>query len=132
MIFLFVGGMILSREPISTAIVKIFSEDPEVIGMAANFLSIMAFWCFINGVYNSTMGLFQGTGHIRLPWRWTPPDFGYFGLPPCLFVRTCCRRMCTATGSLFIWLGFVYGGAPIGAPWYLYFSWAESNIKIIN
>lgn len=65
-IFLFVGGMILSRGPVSTAIVKIFSEDPEVIAMAAEFLSIMAFWCFTNGVYNSTMGLFQGTGHTEV------------------------------------------------------------------
>lgn len=65
-IFLFVGGMILSRNVVSTAIVKIFSEDEEVIKMAADFLSIMAFWCFTNGVYNSTMGLFQGTGHTEV------------------------------------------------------------------
>lgn len=65
-IFLFVGGMILSRMPISTAIVSIFSDDPEVIGMAADFLSIMAFWCFTNGVYNSSMGLFQGSGHTEV------------------------------------------------------------------
>lgn len=65
-VFLFVGGMILSRQPVSTAIVKIFSQDPEVIAMAAEFLSIMAFWCFTNGVYNSTMGLFQGTGHTEV------------------------------------------------------------------
>lgn len=65
-IFLFVGGMILSREPVSTAIVSIFSDDPSVIAMAADFLSIMAFWCFTNGVYNSTTGLFQGTGHTEV------------------------------------------------------------------
>lgn len=65
-VFLFVGGMILSRAPISTAIVKIFSEDSEVISMAADFLSIMAFWCFANGVYNSSMGLFQGSGHTEV------------------------------------------------------------------
>lgn len=65
-IFLFVGGMILSRAPISTAIVGIFSDDPDVIEMAADFLSIMAFWCFTNGVYNSTMGLFQGSGHTEV------------------------------------------------------------------
>lgn len=65
-IFLFTGGMILSRTPISTAIVSIFSEDPEVIAMAADFLSIMAFWCFANGVYNSTIGLFQGCGHTEV------------------------------------------------------------------
>ncbi len=65
-IFLLVGGLILSRTPISTAIVSIFSDDPEVIAMAADFLSIMAFWCFTNGVYNSTMGLFQGSGHTEV------------------------------------------------------------------
>ncbi len=65
-VFLFVGGMILSRMPISTAIVRIFSEDGEVIAMAAEFLSIMAFWVFTNGVYNSTMGLFQGCGHTEV------------------------------------------------------------------
>ncbi|MDE6673526.1 MAG: MATE family efflux transporter, partial [Acetatifactor sp.] len=65
-VFLFIGGMILSREPISTAIVSIFSDDAEVIAMAGDFLSIMAFWCFTNGVYNSTMGLFQGTGHTEV------------------------------------------------------------------
>ena len=47
---------------ISTAIVRIFSKDAEVVGMAADFLSVMAFWCFTNGVYNTTSGLFQGTG----------------------------------------------------------------------
>lgn len=65
-IFLFVGGMILSRMPISTAIVRIFSDDPEVVAMAADFLSIMAFWCFANGIYNSTIGLFQGSGHTAV------------------------------------------------------------------
>lgn len=65
-IFLFVGGMILSRMPISTAIVSTFSNDAEVIAMAADFLSIMAFCCFTNGIYNSTMGLFQGSGHTEV------------------------------------------------------------------
>ena len=51
---------------ISTAIVSIFSDDPEVISMAADFLSIMAFWCFANGVNNSSNGLFQGTGHTEV------------------------------------------------------------------
>ncbi|MGN0423885.1 MAG: MATE family efflux transporter [Acetatifactor sp.] len=65
-VFLFAGGMILSRKPISTAIVSIFSDDREVIAMAADFLSVMAFWVFTNGVYNSTMGLFQGSGHTEV------------------------------------------------------------------
>ena len=62
-IFLFVGGLILSRPFLSEAIVGLFSTDEEVIAMAADFLSIMALWCFTNGVYNSTSGLFQGSGH---------------------------------------------------------------------
>ena len=65
-IFLFIGGMILSRPFISTAIVSIFSSDPEVVSMAADFLSIMAFWCWTNGIYNSTNGLFQGSGHTEV------------------------------------------------------------------
>lgn len=64
--FLFIGGMILSRPLISTSIVKIFNKDAEVVAMAADFLSIMAFWCFTNGVYNCMSGLFQGTGHTEV------------------------------------------------------------------
>lgn len=66
-IFLFTGGMILSRPFISKSIVSIFSTDPEVVSMAADFLSIMAFWCWTNGIYNSTNGLFQGSGHTEVP-----------------------------------------------------------------
>lgn len=65
-VFLAIGGRILSTDTVSTAIVKIFSEDAEVIAMAADFLRIMAFWCFTNGVYNTTSGLFQGTGHTEV------------------------------------------------------------------
>lgn len=65
-VFLFLGGMILSHPAISGSIVGIFTEDVQVMQMAADFLSIMAFWCFTNGVYNSTMGLFQGSGHTEV------------------------------------------------------------------
>lgn len=65
-IFLFVGGLILSRPFLSEAIVGLFLTDEEVIAMAADFLSIMALWCFTNGVYNSTSGLFQGSGHTEV------------------------------------------------------------------
>lgn len=64
--FLFVGGLILSRPAVSTAIVSIFSNDASVIGMAADFLSIMAFWCWTNGIYNAATGLFQGAGHTQV------------------------------------------------------------------
>lgn len=65
-VFLFAGGLILSRAPISESIVSIFSDDPAVVAMAADFLSIMAFWCWTNGIYNATSGLFQGTGHTEV------------------------------------------------------------------
>ncbi|MGN1188195.1 MAG: MATE family efflux transporter, partial [Lachnospiraceae bacterium] len=61
-----IGGMILSRAPVSKAIVSIFNDDEAVVAMAADFLSIMAFWCWTNGIYNSTSGLFQGTGHTEV------------------------------------------------------------------
>ncbi len=65
-VFLFVGGMILSLPAVSTAIVSVFSDDAEVIAMAAAFLSTMAFWCWTNGVHDATIGLFQGTGHTEI------------------------------------------------------------------
>lgn len=65
-IFLFIGGMILSRHTVSKAIVSIFSNDASVIAMAADFLSVMAFWCWTNGIHNATNGLFQGTGHTEV------------------------------------------------------------------
>ena len=64
--FLFVGGMILSRPVISSAIVSVFATDPQVIAMAADFLSTMAFWCWTNGIHDATSGLFKGTGHTEI------------------------------------------------------------------
>ena len=34
--------------------------------MAADFLSLMAAWCWTNGIYNATSGLFQGAGHTEV------------------------------------------------------------------
>ena len=65
-IFLFIGGLVLSRRFIAGAIVGIFSSDPEVITLATDFLCIMAICCWTNGIYNTTMGLFQGSGHTMI------------------------------------------------------------------
>jgi len=65
-VFLLAGGLILSRQPIAKAIVSVFTEDENVIKLATQFFSIMALWCFTNGVYNPTLGLFQGTGHTEV------------------------------------------------------------------
>ena len=66
MIFLFIGGMILSRPMISGAMVGVFTEDAQVAALAADFLSVMAFWCWTNSIYNCTIGLFQGCGYTNV------------------------------------------------------------------
>lgn len=65
-LFLLAGGIILSRRVIATPIVSIFSKDPEVIRMATDFLCIMAICSWTNGIYNATIGLFQGSGHTMI------------------------------------------------------------------
>lgn len=65
-IFLLVGGIILSRGVVSSSIVGIFSNSEDVILKAAEFLAILSLYSFTNGIYNSTMGLFQGSGHTMI------------------------------------------------------------------
>ncbi|ABX40768.1 MATE family efflux transporter [Lachnoclostridium phytofermentans] len=65
-IFLFIGGLILSRNTVSEPIVRIFSNDPDVIRLGTQFLQLMAFWCFTNGIYTTTNGLHQGSGHTMI------------------------------------------------------------------
>lgn len=65
-VFLFVSGFILSRKFIARPIVSIFSDQEEVIYHATNFLSLMAMCCWTNGIYNATIGLFQGSGHTMI------------------------------------------------------------------
>lgn len=65
-VFLFIGGQILSRKPVAEAIVSIFASDQEVIYHATNFLRLMAVCCFSNGVQNATNALFQGSGHTMI------------------------------------------------------------------
>ena len=64
--FLFVGGLILSSDPVSTYLASIFSDSEDVIKNASDYLSIMALFCFTNGVHNTTNGLFQGSGHTMI------------------------------------------------------------------
>lgn len=65
--FLLAGGFILSRPWVCVPIVSIFSDQEEVIAMAADFLSIMAFWCFANAVHDCTNGFFKGMGKTFVP-----------------------------------------------------------------
>jgi len=65
--FLLVGGFILSRDAVSRSVVMIFSDDPTVIDMASEFLSIMAFWCFANGIHDTINGFFKGLAKTTVP-----------------------------------------------------------------
>lgn len=64
--FLFAGGRVLSLPAVSTAIVRVFNQDAQVVAMAAEFLSTMAFWCWTNGIHDSCCGLFRGMGHTEM------------------------------------------------------------------
>lgn len=65
-VFLLIGGQILALPAVSTAIVQVFTTDSQVIALASDFLSIMAFWCFTNGIHDAARALFQGTGHTEV------------------------------------------------------------------
>lgn len=65
-VFLLIGGIILSRPAVAGPIVRIFSSDEEVIRLGIQYLVILAIYCWTNGIYNTTMGLFQGTGHTMI------------------------------------------------------------------
>lgn len=64
--FLFVGGLILSRRFVSEPIASIFTDDPKVITLATDYLSLMALCCWTNGIYDCTTGLFRGSGHTMV------------------------------------------------------------------
>lgn len=127
-VFLFIGGMILSRPPISTAIVSIFSEDEKVISMAADFLSIMAFWCFTNGVYNSTIGLFNGTGHTEVTMAVDATRLWVFRFLTLWFCESVLHM-----GVRSVWYSVVVSNAfSAGILYILYLTgiWKKSKIKV--
>lgn len=66
-IFLLIGGFLLSRPAVCVPIVSIFSDQSDVVAMAADFLSIMAFWCFANAIHDCTNGFFKGMGKTFVP-----------------------------------------------------------------
>lgn len=127
-VFLFIGGMILSRTAISTAIVSIFSDDESVISMAADFLSIMAFWCFTNGVYNSTIGLFNGTGHTEVTMAVDAARLWVFRFLTLWFCESILHM-----GVRSVWYSVVVSNAiSAGILYILYLTgiWKKSKIKV--
>ncbi len=65
-IFLVIGGVILSRDFVSKAIVSIFTKDPQVIKMGSEFLAILAIFCFTNAIHNTTKAVFNGEGYTKI------------------------------------------------------------------
>jgi putative MATE family efflux protein len=127
-VFLFVGGMILSRDVISTSIVSIFSDDAEVVSMAADFLSIMAFWCFTNGVYNSTTGLFQGTGHTEVTMAVDATRLWVFRFLTLWFCETVLKM-----GVRSVWYSVVVSNGISAAILFILYKsniWKKSRIKV--
>lgn len=127
-VFLFVGGMILSRAPVSRACVSIFSKDPEVIRMAAHFLSIMATWVFTNGVYNTTMGLHQGSGHTEVTMIIDVTRLWVFRFATLYFCEEVLKLGVTS-----IWYSVVASNAISAAILYLIYLtgyWKKSRIKV--
>ena len=97
--FLFVGGQLLALRPVSQAIVSIFASDADVIAMAADFLSLMAAWCWTNGIYNATSGLFQGAGHTEVTMAVDASGCGCFALPHCISAKACFTWVWRAFGT---------------------------------
>ena len=64
--FLLASGLVISRPAVSGALVRIFTDDGEAAAMAAEFLSLMAFWAWVNGIHDNLTGLFRGTGHTEI------------------------------------------------------------------
>lgn len=65
-VFLLAGGLILFIEPVAKSIVSIFLHEDYAIGLATDFLRLLAICCFSNGIYNCTTSLFQGAGHTMI------------------------------------------------------------------
>lgn len=127
-VFLFTGGMILSRDAISTGIVSIFSDDANVVAMAADFLSIMAFWCFTNGVYNATTGLFQGTGHTEFTMAIDGARLWVFRFLTIWFCETILHM-----GVRSIWYSVVVSNGICSAIWLVLYKsniWKKSKIRV--
>ena len=59
-------GIIVSRPAVANAVIGVFADDPNVIAMGVEFFSLMAMWTWNNGVYDTTTGLFRGSGHTEI------------------------------------------------------------------
>ncbi len=127
-IFLLAGGMILGQKSVSTAIVRIFTQSPPVIAMAADFLSLMALWCWTNGIYNATTGLFHGTGHTEITMASDASRLWIYRFATLFFCRSVLHM-----GVESVWYSVVVSNGIAAAVLYaLYLTgiWRKNRVKI--
>lgn len=65
-VWLMATGFVFSRPPVANAYVGIFTNDPSVLAMGTSFFTLMTTWTWNNGVYDTTAGLFRGSGHTEI------------------------------------------------------------------
>ena len=99
-----------------------------MVAMAADFLSIMAFWCFTNGVYNATTGLFQGTGHTEFTMAIDGARLWVFRFLTIWFCETILHM-----GVRSIWYSVVVSNGICSAIWLVLYKsniWKKSKIRV--
>ncbi len=126
--FLFICGMILSRPFVAEPIVRFFTSDEDVVPLAKNFLSIMAFYCWTNSFYNVTMGMFQGSGHTMITMIVDASRIWVFRF---LTLWVCSSLLCMGVES--VWYAVVVSNATSALILYiLYWTgiWKRRTVKI--
>ncbi len=126
--FLFIGGLILSRRFVAEPIVSIFSDNPETISLATDFLCIMAICCWTNGIYNCTMGLFQGSGHTMITMAVDASRIWVFRFLTLWFCQSVMNM-----GVESVWYSVVVSNATSALILYILYKtniWRKSTVKI--
>lgn len=127
-VFLAVGGVVLSRNAVARPIVSIFSSDEAAIGLGVDYLVILALYCWTNGIYNTTMGLFQGTGHTMVTMAIDVSRLWVFRFLT-LFI---CEKVLNL-GVTSIWYSVVISNATSALILFILYHigiWRKNNVKI--
>ena len=125
--YLLASGLVVSRPAISGALVRIFTDDGEAAAMAADFLSLMALWAWVNGTHDNLTGLFRGTGHTEITMVTDATRLWVFRFAT-LFV---CERI-LHLGVRSVWLSVVISNGLSAAVLYILYRtglWKRNRVK---
>lgn len=64
--YLFILGLILAFDPITTLVAGVFVKDSETLILTISYVKILVIYSFTNGIYTSTIALFNGLGKPRV------------------------------------------------------------------